>query len=236
MKVWSHLCVCVCEETERRVEIREERVLCVHCSVTKWEWNGTAGLKKREDWISAKHGPLGQRGRASERQTEGWRQRRREGDDDAGTGKSEKRAVKLGRENWRETGKWVWQRWQGLGGQVKGKDGWREWGQVVSELWGNEQGRERVKQRELIERFYSSKTQGLYLLRYWTHCQFGLYFLNSIKTFNVFIRLHCNKSKRDSKGWLFSLCQKLLKNETLLKLDSKQRTLFHNSSSRFDDF
>lgn len=135
--------VCVCEETERRVEIREERVLCVHCSVTKWEWNGTAGLKKREDWISAKHGPLGQRGRASERQTEGWRQRRREGGDDAGTGKSEKRAVKLGRENWRETGKWVWQRWQGLGGQVKGKDGWREWGQVVSELWGiNRGGRE----------------------------------------------------------------------------------------------
>lgn len=70
----------------------------------------------------------------------------------------------------------------------------------MSELWGNQQGRERVKQRELIESFYSSKTQGLYLLRYWTHCRFVLYFLNSIKIFNVFIRLSCNKSKRDSKG------------------------------------
>lgn len=42
------VCVCVCAfvQTEKRDEMREERVLCAHCSVTKWERNGTAGLKK----------------------------------------------------------------------------------------------------------------------------------------------------------------------------------------------
>ncbi len=82
------VCVCVFVETEKRVEIREEWVLCVHCSVTKWEWNGTAGLKKREDWISAKHGPLGQR--VKERQRDGGRER----DDDEGSeGESEKKRL-----------------------------------------------------------------------------------------------------------------------------------------------
>ena len=38
--------VCVFVETEKRAEMRDERVLCAHCSVTKWERNGTAGLKK----------------------------------------------------------------------------------------------------------------------------------------------------------------------------------------------
>lgn len=110
LRVRSPLNALVFVETEKGVGTREEWVLCVHCSVTKWEWNGTAGLKKREDWISAKHGPLGQR--VKERQRDGGRER---GTHDAG---SQKKAIKPVWENCRETGKWGQRR----GRRVKGKE------------------------------------------------------------------------------------------------------------------
>lgn len=68
----------------------------LQCDKMGVKWNSRfkkeRGLDFSETWPSGSE-------RESERQTEGWRQRRRERDDDAGTGKSEKRAVKLGREN-----------------------------------------------------------------------------------------------------------------------------------------
>lgn len=79
--------VCLTVETEKRAEMREARVLCAHCSVTKWERNGTAGLKKSEDWISVKRGPPGQTGWEKK---QGW-SRKKEMDDVGKGEKSDKR-------------------------------------------------------------------------------------------------------------------------------------------------